>query len=85
MKIPRIGRISRLGLAYFAVLIIAIAIGSAMGGGTGTTIAAIAGILLALTILGTYGLGDAARDSVDRRGRRYGRPLDDEEEDHRRD
>ncbi len=85
MKIPRIGRISRLGLAYFAILIIAIALGSAMGGGTGTTIAAIAGILLALTILGTYGLGQAARDGVSGRGRGFGRSLDDEEEDHRRD
>jgi hypothetical protein len=85
MKLPRIGRISRLGLAYFAVLIIAIVVGSIIGGGTGTTITAIAGILLALTILGTYGLGEAARDGVSGRGRRYGRSLDDEEEDHRTD
>jgi hypothetical protein len=55
-------------------------VGVVIGGGTGTTIAAIAGALLAFTILGTYGLGVSARDSIDRRGRPYGRPLDDEEE-----
>ncbi len=68
------------GLIFFGVLIVAIVVGVIVGGGTGTTIAAIAGALLAFAIIGAAGgIGIAARDSVDRRGRRFGRPLDDEE------
>ncbi|MBN9622057.1 MAG: hypothetical protein J0H06_03735 [Actinobacteria bacterium] len=68
-------------IVYFGALIVAIVVGVLVGGGTGTTITAIAAILLALTLLAAGGgIGVAARDSVDRRGRRYGRPLDDEDE-----
>lgn len=78
---PSLARLSKLGLAYYGVLIIAVVVGLLIGGGTGTTITAIAAILLALTIMAAYGgVGIAARDGVDRRGRRGGRPLDDEDE-----
>ncbi len=73
--------LTRLGLAYYGVLIVAIVVGVVVGGGTGTTITAIAAGILALTLLAAGGdIGIAARDSVDRRGRRYGRSLDDEDE-----
>ena len=73
------------GLLYYGALIVGIVVGVLVGGGTGTTIAAIAGALLALTIIGAYGgLGVAARDSVDRRGRSFGRALDDEDQRDRR-
>ena len=69
-------------VTYFGILIVAIVVGVIIGGGIGTTITAIAAGLLALTLLAAGGgIGVAARDSVDRRGRRFGRPLDDE--DHR--
>jgi hypothetical protein len=78
---PRLSRLTRAGLAYYAVLIIAVVVGVLIGGGTGTTITAIAAILLALTIMSAWGgLGIAARDGVDGRGRRYARSLDDDEE-----
>ncbi len=80
-----IGRVSLPGLIFFGVLIVAILVGVVVGGGTGTTIVAIAGALLALTLLGTVGTGVAARDAVDGRGRRLGRPLDDEDPRDRRD
>ncbi len=70
------------GLVYYGVLILGIVVGVLIGGGTGTTITAIAAALLALTLLAAGGgIGVAARDSVDRRGRRFGRPLDDEDPD----
>ena len=54
--------------------------GVVVGGGTGTTIAAIAGAILALTLLAAGGgVGIAQRDAMDRRGRRYGRSFDDDE------
>ncbi len=73
--------LTRLGLAYYVVLIVAIVVGVVVGGGTGTTITAIAGAILALTLLAAGGgVGIAERDAMDRRGRRNGRPLDDEDE-----
>ena len=74
-------RLTRVGLVYYGTLIVAFVVGVMIGGGVGTTIAAIAAGVFALTILGAGGVGLAARDSIDRRGRRYGRPLDDEERD----
>lgn len=79
---PRLSRLTRLGLVYYVVLITAVVVGCVVGGGTGTTIAAIAAIVLALTIFAAYGgLGLAARDGIDSGGRSYGGPLDDDEED----
>ncbi len=72
--------VSAPGLIFFGVVIVAIIVGIVIGGGTGTTIAAIAGGLLALTILGGVGPGVAARDSLNRRGRSFGPPLDDEDQ-----
>jgi hypothetical protein len=73
--------LTRLGFAYYVVLIIAIVLGVVVGGGTGTTITAIAAAILALTLLAAGGgVGIAQRDALDRRGRRNGRSLDDEDE-----
>jgi pilus assembly protein TadC len=73
-------RLTRIGLVYYGTLIVAFVVGVVIGGGIGATIAAIAAGAFALTILGAGGIGVAARDSLDRRGRRFGRPLDDDEE-----
>jgi pilus assembly protein TadC len=73
-------RLTRVGLVYYGTLIVAFIVGVVIGGGIGATIAAIAAGVFALTIVGAGGVGVAARDSIDRRGRRYGRSLDDEEE-----
>jgi hypothetical protein len=81
----RIGGMSVPGVIFYGVLIVCIVAGSFIGDGIGTTIAAIAGALLALTILGTFGLGVAAQDRLDLRGDRRGRELDEEEQRHRRD
>jgi hypothetical protein len=84
--VHRIGNLSVPGLIYYGVLIVAIVVGVLVGGGIGTTITAIAGALLALTLLAAGGgIGVAARDSMDRRGRRFGRPLDDDDPSDRRD
>ena len=74
-----IGGLSLPGLIYFGSLIVAIVVGLIVGGGTGTTIVAIAAAILALTILGAVGPGVAARDSLRRRGRSFGPSLDDDE------
>jgi hypothetical protein len=69
--------LTRLGLAYYVVLIVAIVVGVVIGGRTGTTITAIAGGILALTLLAAGGgVGIAERDALDRGGR----PLDEEDE-----
>ena len=68
----RIGKPSVPALAYFGVLIAALVIGLVVGGGVGGTIAAISAAILALTILGAVGIGKAAGDAVDGRGRRPG-------------
>jgi hypothetical protein len=78
--VRRIGNLSLPGAIYYAVLILAIVLGVQIGGGTGTTITAIAAAILALTLLAAGGgIGLAARDSLDRRGR-YGRPPDEHED-----
>lgn len=78
---PRLSRLTRLGAAYYAVLVIAIAVGLMIGGGTGDTIVAISAAIFALTIFVAFGGGGlASRDSIDRRGRSFGRPLDEEED-----
>ena len=75
-------RLNWRSLIYFGVLILAIVVGVIVGGGTGTTITAIAAALLALTLLAAGGgVGLAAHDSLDRRGRRFNRSLDEEERD----
>jgi uncharacterized membrane protein len=66
----RIGKPGIPALIFFAVLVVALIVGVIVPGGTGDTIAAIAGGILALTILATMGIGKAAGDAVDRRGRR---------------
>lgn len=68
----RLGRLTKLGAAYYGVLIVAIVGGVLVGGGVGTTVTAIAGILLALTIFAAFGgVGMAERDALS--GRRSGR------------
>jgi hypothetical protein len=64
----RFGKPSIPGLVFYAVLIVALIVGIVVPGGTGDTIAAIAAILLALTIFASVGIGKAAGDAVDRRG-----------------
>jgi hypothetical protein len=71
----KLGKPSTGGLVVYGVLIIGIIVGLIVPGGTGNTIVAISGGLLALVVLGTIGIGKAATDSVDRRGRRYGPPM----------
>ncbi len=72
--------LTRLGLAYYVTLIVAIVLGVVVGGGTGTTITAIAGAILALTLLAAGGgVGIAQRDRLDRLGRRNGRSFDEDE------
>ena len=65
----RFGKPSIPGLVFLAALVVALIVGVIIGGGTGGTITAIAAALLALTIFGTVGIGKAAGDAVDRRGR----------------
>jgi hypothetical protein len=73
--------LTRLGLAYYCVLIVAIVVGVVVGGGIGTTVTAIAGALLALTLLAAGGgVGIAERAAIDGRGRPYDRPPDDDDE-----
>jgi hypothetical protein len=68
-------------IVYFGVLIVAIVVGVIVGGGTGTTITAIAGAILALTLFAVGGgLGIGARERLDGR---YGRPLDQDKRDPR--
>jgi hypothetical protein len=82
--VPRLGRLTRLGAAYYGVLIVAIVGGLLVGGGVGTTITAIAAALFALTIFVAFGgPGIAARDSVDLRALHGDRIEEDEQ--HRRD
>ncbi len=70
-------------LTYFGVLIAAILIGLSIGGGTGTTITAIAGAVLALTLLAMGGgVGVAARDSVDQSSLITRHPRYDDENEH---
>jgi hypothetical protein len=59
------GKPSIPALIYFGALIVALIVGLIVGGGTGDTIVAI----LALTVLGTMGIGKAEGDAIDRRGR----------------
>lgn len=72
-------RLTRIGLAYYAALIVAFVVGVVIGGGVGTTIAAIAAAVFALTIVGACGVGMAAGDALDGRGRRPGSSLDEDE------
>jgi uncharacterized protein YacL len=66
-------------------LIVAILVGVAIGGGTGTTITAIAAAVLALLLLSMGGgIGVAAHDRLDRRGRNFAQSLDEEERDRER-
>jgi predicted lipid-binding transport protein (Tim44 family) len=46
-------RLNRARIFYFGALIVAIVVGLLIGGGTGLTITAIAGAILALTLLAT--------------------------------
>jgi predicted lipid-binding transport protein (Tim44 family) len=70
-------------IIYFGVLIGAIVVGVMIGGGTGTTITAIAGAVLALTLLAMGGgVGVAARDSVDQSSLITRHPRDREENGH---
>jgi hypothetical protein len=71
----RIGRPSVVGLVVYVVLVIGIIVGWVVPGGTGDSILAISAGLLALVIVASIGLGKAASDSVDRRGRWGGPPL----------
>jgi hypothetical protein len=81
--VPRLGRLTKVGAAYYGVLIVALVVGIVIGGGLGTTIAAIAGILLAGTIFIAFGgIGMAERDAFS--GRRTGREREAEEERRRR-
>jgi hypothetical protein len=57
------------GLLFYAAFVVALIVGIIVPGGTGDTILAIAGGVLALTIYGAVGMGKAAGDAVDRRGR----------------
>jgi hypothetical protein len=69
-------------IGFLCVLIVAIVVGVLVGGGTGTTVTAIAGAIFALTlfVLGG-GIGVAANDVFARRRRIGGRSLDEEERD----
>jgi len=70
-------------ITYFGGLIVAIVVGVLIGGGTGTTITAIAGALLALTLLAAGGgVGVAARDSLDQGSLITRHPRDQEEDEH---
>lgn len=70
-------------IVYFGGLIVAIVFGVALGGGTGTTITAIAGAILALTLLAVGGgVGVAARDSVDQSSLITRHPREREEDQH---
>jgi outer membrane lipoprotein SlyB len=70
-------------IVYFGVLIGAIVVGVLIGGGTGTTITAIAGAVLALTLLAMGGsVGVAARDSVDQSSLITRHPREREEDGH---
>lgn len=66
----RIGRPSIPALAFYGVFIVALIVGLIIGGGTGNTIVAISAAVIALTIFGTVGIGKAAGDWRDGRGRR---------------
>jgi hypothetical protein len=66
----RFGKPSIPGLLFYGALVVALIVGTIVGGGTGDTIVAIAAALLALTIFATVGIGKAAGDAVDGRGRR---------------
>lgn len=82
----RLGKPSLAGLIVFGGLLVAAVVGLVVGGGTGTTIAVIAAVALALAVVGSLG-GDgiAARDAIDGRGRWFGaHPLDREDRDERR-
>jgi hypothetical protein len=59
------------------VLIVAIVAGVIVGGGTGTTITAIAAALLAITLLAVGGVRPPSRASG---ASRFGRPFDDEDQ-----
>jgi hypothetical protein len=75
-----------LGAAYYGVLIVAIVVGVLVGGGVGTTVTAIAGILLALTIFAAFGgVGMAERDGMSRRGSGRERAAEEERRRHLRD
>jgi hypothetical protein len=64
-------------ITFFGVVIAAIVIGVLIGGGTGYTITAIAGGLLAMSLLVVGGIGPSSRENA---ARRFGNPLDDEDE-----
>jgi hypothetical protein len=81
----RIGGLSAPGRLFYGPLIVAIVGGVIVGGGAGTTAAGIAGAILALTIVGKFGVGTAEGDGIDRRGSMNGRELDEEAERRRRD
>jgi hypothetical protein len=67
-------------IGFLGALIVAIVVGLVIGGGTGTTIVAITGAMLALTLfVAGGGIGLAANDLFARRGRNVGRSLDEEE------
>ena len=70
-------------IVYFGTLIVAIVVGVEIGGGTGTTITAIAGAVLALTLLAVGGgVGVAARDSVEQGSLITRHPREQEEDEH---
>jgi hypothetical protein len=71
----RIGRPSIPGLLVYVVLIGAMVVGVIVPGGTEDTIVAIAAAFLALAVIGTVGIGKAASDVRDRRGRWGGPPM----------
>jgi predicted lipid-binding transport protein (Tim44 family) len=64
-------------IAYLGVLILGVVVGVLVGGGTGTTITAIAAALLAITLLAVGGVRPPSRASV---ARRLGRPFEDEDQ-----
>lgn len=71
-------RLNRWRIAYFAGLIVAIVVGALIDGGTGTAVTAIAGGLLAATIIllaggGLIFMGRGSRE------RRYARPPAEDE------
>ena len=70
-------------IVYFGGLVTAIVVGVVIGGGTGTTITAIAAAILALTLLAVGGgVGVAARDSVEQGSLVTRHPREYEEEEH---
>ena len=72
-------------ITFLGVLIAAIVVGAIVGGGTGTTITAIAGAIFAFTLFALGGgLGVAHDAALDRRGRSFGRSLDDDERERER-